>query len=312
MQTSTAKPLTIAMIGTGTMGSPIGLNMIAAGHRVVAYDQFAEATSDLAAAGAAIAGSVAEAAAGADAVVLSLPGPTEVQQAVAGAQGVLSASPLPAVVIDVSTNSPQMVASLRSACAQAGTAFVDAPVSGGVAKAREGTLAVLVGASDEEFEAAAPVLAAFGSGGESVVHVGPSGSGTIAKIVNNQLFLAGATIVQEAYALAAALGMDPADAHEVISISSAAPYSKLAPLLLSRRFDDVIFRLDIAAKDIALARSAATEAGLDLPVTAAAADLYRDAVDSGFGSEVFHATLKQLELKAGDLQVPPLKRRPRS
>ena len=61
VQTSTAKPLTIAMIGTGTMGSPIGLNMIAAGHRVVAYDRFAEATSDLAAAGSAIAGSVAEA-----------------------------------------------------------------------------------------------------------------------------------------------------------------------------------------------------------------------------------------------------------
>lgn len=293
------------------MGSPVGLNILAAGHAVTAFDQFASATDDLVEAGAHRAGSAAEAASGADAVVLSLPGPAEVEAAVTGPGGVLDAEQVPPLVIDISTNSPVVVAQLQSACASAGCTFIDAPVSGGVAKAREGTLAVLTGAEDDVFEAALPVLAAFGSGGDSVVHVGPTGAGTIAKIVNNQLFLAGATIVQEAYALAAALGMDPADTHEVISVSSAAPYAKLAPLLLGRRFDDVIFRLDIAAKDIALARDAGEQAGLRLPLTSAAADLYRDAVDSGFGQEVFHATLKQIELAADDLDVPPLKRRPR-
>ena len=122
-------------------------------------------------------------------------------------------------------------------------------------------------------------------------HVGPAGAGTVAKLVNNQLFLAAAVLVQEAYVLGAAAGLDPAALHRIIRASSGGPYAALAPLLLGRDFDDVIFRLDIATKDLTLAVEAAGVHGVDAPVSAAALDVYRDALDEGLGGQAFHATL---------------------
>lgn len=279
-------------------------NVLAAGHAVRVHDVVPGATATLVALGATDAASPAESAAGADVVLLSLPGPAEVLEAVVGRRGVLEADPLPRAVVDLSTNSPTTVAELAERCGDRGVTFVDAPVSGGVARAETGTLTVLVGASVERLDAIRPVLEAIG---DDVVLVGPVGAGTVAKLVNNQLFLAGAVAVQEAYVLGAKLGMAPSDLHRVIAASSAAPYAKLAPLLIGRAFDDVIFRLDIAAKDLALAVDCATEAGVDTPVTRAAAEVFAAAVDHGDARLVFHATLRELERRAA-VELPPLRR----
>jgi 3-hydroxyisobutyrate dehydrogenase-like beta-hydroxyacid dehydrogenase len=298
----------VGFIGTGTMGHPMAANVVAAGHHVRVHDVSPGATSRLVELGAVDAASPAAAASGADVVLLSLPGPVEVRAAILAVGGVLDADPLPRMVVDLSTNSPGTVAELAERCAGRGVTFVDAPVSGGVAKAETGTLAVLVGATPESLEATRPVLEAIG---RDVLHVGPCGAGTIAKIVNNQLFLAGAVAVQEAYVLGAALGMTPTDLHQVVAASSAAPYAKLAPLLLGRTFDDVIFRLDIAAKDLHLAVESADEAGVDVPLTRAAAEVYAAAADHGDAGLVFHATLRELERRAG-FELPPLRRPDRS
>lgn len=298
----------VGFVGTGTMGLPMAANVIAAGHVVSVHDATSGATDRLVALGATDVDSPASASAGADVVLLSLPGPAEVRAAVLGEAGVLDADPVPGVVVDLSTNSPATVAELADRCAERGVTFVDAPVSGGVARAETGTLAVLVGAAPETLEAIEPVLAAIG---RDILHVGPCGAGTVAKIVNNQLFLAGAVAVQEAYVLGAALGMEPSDLHRVIAASSAAPYAKLAPLLLGRAFDDVIFRLDIAAKDLDLAVASADEVGVDAPLTRAAADVYAAAADHGDARMVFHATLRELERRAG-VELPPLRRPDRS
>ena len=294
----------VGFVGTGTMGHPMAANVIAAGHGLAVHDVVPGATARLVDAGAVDTGSPAAAASGADVVLLSLPGPAEVRSAVTGPDGVLAAEPLPPIVVDLSTNSPGTVAELAERCAALGVTFVDAPVSGGVARAETGTLAVLVGADPETLEAIQPVLTAIG---REILHVGPCGAGTIAKIVNNQLFLAGAVAVQEAYVLGAALGMSPTDLHHVVAASSAAPYAKLAPLLLGRAFDDVIFRLDIAAKDLHLAVASADEAGVDVPLTRAAADVYAAAADHGDARLVFHATLRELERRAG-IELSPLRR----
>lgn len=294
----------VGFVGTGTMGRPMAANVIRSGHEVVVHDAVAGATAPLVELGARVAGSAATAAEGADAVLLSLPGPTEIRAAVLGDEGVLAAERPAPFVVDLSTNSPGVVAELTRACAERGTTFVDAPVSGGVARAETGTLAVLVGASPDVFEAIGPLLEAIG---RDVLHVGPSGAGTIAKLVNNQLFLAGAVAVQEAYVLGAKLGMDPTSLHRIVAASSAAPYAKLAPLLLGREFDDVIFRLDIAAKDLRLAVESAKEAGVDVPLTEAAAAVYDASADHGDSTLVFHATLRELERRAG-IELPPLRR----
>ncbi len=118
-------------------------------------------------------------------------------------------------------------------------------------------------------------------------------------------------LVQETYVLAAALGMSPTDLHRIVAASSAGPYAKLAPLLLSRDFDEVIFRLDIAAKDVGLAIETAAAAGVDVPLTRAAGEVYDAAISAGDGELVFHATLRELERRAG-IQLDPLRRPPRS
>ncbi len=297
----------LAFVGTGTMGDPMARRLLGAGHQVTVHDRSDVAVERLMSVGATSAPSAAAAAAGAEAVFLSLPGPDQVHDAVAGPDGVLAAEPPPALIVDLSTNSPEVVAELAAACSAVGVGFLDAPVSGGLAKAVDGTLTVMVGGSEASFAQAEPLLASLGT---TIVRVGESGAGTAAKLVNNQLFLAAGLLVQEAYVLGGALGLSPDALHAIIATSSAGPYAKLAPLVLGRRFNDVIFRLDIAAKDVRLAASAAATAGVSVPLTDAASEVYAAAVEHGDGELVFHATLRELERRAG-LELPPLSRPPR-
>jgi 3-hydroxyisobutyrate dehydrogenase-like beta-hydroxyacid dehydrogenase len=294
----------LGFVGTGTMGQPMAGHLVDAGHGLRVFDRVAEATSTLVDRGAESVAAASTAADGAECVFLSLPGPEHVEAAVIGPAGVLAAPNPPAMVVDLSTNSVEMVRALRTRCDDAGVAFVDAPVSGGLVRARAGTLSVMVGATAAEFERVRPLLDCFG---EHVFHVGDPGTGTIAKLVNNQVFLAAGAVVQEAFVLATAAGLDPAALLPVLKASSAGPYLALAPLLLGRAFDDVIFRLDIAAKDLDLAVASGSAVGADLPVTTAAAELYAAAVGAGFGAEVFHVTLRELERRAG-VEVPVLRR----
>src|SRR4051794_40546153 len=120
----------------------------------------------------------------------------------------------------------------------------------------------MAGGTDADLAAVEPLLQCFSA---QVFHVGPPGAGTVAKLVNNQLFLAASVLVQEAYVLGAAAGLDPSELHRIIRASSGGPYAALAPLLLGRDFEDVIFRLDIATKDLALAVEAADANGVSAP-----------------------------------------------
>jgi 3-hydroxyisobutyrate dehydrogenase-like beta-hydroxyacid dehydrogenase len=295
----------IGFVGVGTMGAPMARHLVAAGHGVRVFDRRADAMADVA--GATPTTSATAAAAGADCVFLSLPGPDDVETAVVGAEGVLAADPAPAFVVDLSTSSPQLARRLHERCAAVGIGFVDAPVSGGKVKADSGELSVMAGGDDDALAAVEPLLQAFSA---QVFHVGPAGAGTIAKLVNNQLFLAAGVLVQEAYVLGAAAGLEPAAVHRIVRASSGGPYAALAPLLLGRAFDDVIFRLDIATKDLALAVETAAEHGVEVPTTAAALDVYRAALDEGLGAKAFHATLEHVERTAG-ITLPVLTREPR-
>jgi 3-hydroxyisobutyrate dehydrogenase-like beta-hydroxyacid dehydrogenase len=296
----------VAFVGTGTMGAPMATRLLGAGFDVRVHDAAASATTSLVTDGATAWPSPARAAAGARLVMLSLPGPQEVEAVVVGPDGVLTAEPVPRYVVDLSTNAVSTVRALRARCAAAGVTFIDAPVSGGVEKARDGDLTIMVGAEPDELASVRDALDAIGS---EVIHVGPSGTGAIAKLVNNQLFLGASVLVQEAFVLAAALGLAPSDVDRILAASSARPYARLTPLLLGRRFDDVVFRLDIAAKDVRLALSSADGVRVDVPLTRAASSVYDTAVAAGDGQLAFTATLRELERRAG-IELPPL-RRPR-
>ena len=294
---------TVGFIGLGTMGTPMASQLLD-GEELVVFDLNPGAVNAMVARGATAATSLSDLATRVDVALLSLPGPSEVAATVSGPDGLLSVATPPSLIIDLTTNSVEVVKELHGVCAEAGVQFIDAPVSGGVAKAETGDLSVLVGGDDSAFGQAEPLLSKIGA---DVFHIGPISSGTIAKLVNNQIFLAGAALVQEAYVLAQKLGMEPTALDGVLSASSAATYNKMAPLLLGRRFEDVIFRLDIAAKDLAMVTEAAQSVEMDTPLTAAASELYQQSVEAGYGTEVFHATVKQLESQA-NITLPPLKR----
>ncbi len=271
----------LGFVGTGTMGAPIALHLVEAGHDVRVFDRFPAAMDPVLAAGAAAATSAADAAAGAACVFLSLPAPGDVEAAVSGPDGVLDATPRPHQIVDLSTNSPGMVARLHERCADAGVGFVDAPVSGGRAKAQTGELSVLVGACDDDFAAVRPLLECFGG---ELFHVGAPGAGTVAKLVNNQLFLAAGVLVQEAYVLGAAAGLEPSVLHRIIKASSAGPYAALAPLLLGRRFDDVHLppRHRHQGPDVG-GRGGAGATGWRCRPAPARSSVYRDALAAGHG-----------------------------
>jgi 3-hydroxyisobutyrate dehydrogenase len=287
----------IGFVGTGTMGAPMAHRILAAGHALVVHDIRREAGADLVAAGALWADSPAAVAAEADIVCTSLPGPAEVEAALTGARGILAGMRAGALHVDLSTVSFAAARRFAALAAGAGTRHLDAPVSGGVFKARSGTLTVMASGAPDAFEAARPVLDAIG---ERVFYLGAeAGAGTLAKLVNNAIFLCSGLLAQEGVALAAKAGLDAARLLEVLQASSAAVYTAMLPLTLGREFDDAFFTLDLATKDVALALESAGALDVPMPVTAAAHETYVRARALGLGSKVFFATLRAIEEAAG-------------
>lgn len=284
----------VGFVGVGTMGRPIAGHLVAAGHEVTVWDAAPGAVDALVAAGATAAASIGALASVVDVVFLSLPGPTQVDAVV----GELLAAGPPAgtVVVDLSTNSVEGARAQAARCAAAGVTFLDAPVSGGKLGAEQGTLAVIVGGDADAVERVRPLLDTFSA---NVFPVGSSGAGALAKLVNNQIFLCASVLVQEGFVLGAKAGMDATELLEILKASSAASVVGMAPMFLTRNFDNVSFKLSIAEKDVAVALESAAALGVDMPMTAAALDVYRAAIDAGLGDKVFTATLRPLEERAG-------------
>lgn len=298
---------TVGFIGLGTMGRPIAERLMRTGHSLVVTDISLVDAGWWEAEGARFKGSAAAVAETARTIFLSLPGPPEVEEVVTGRRGIMEAARPGDVVVDLSTNSHAMVTSLAARLAAVGVAFVDAPVSGGVAGAVKGTLAVMAGGDAAVIESLTPLMAAFSA---RVFHAGPAGMGTIAKLVNNQIFLTAGTAVQEGFVLAAKAGLDSTVLLEILKASSAGGYVGMAPLFFGRDFDRVMFRLGLAAKDLGLALETAADLGVAMPTSQGAAEVYRGAIARGLADKVFYATLRALELEAGVEVAPPAAKAP--
>ena len=294
----------IGFIGTGTIGGPIAGRLLGGEDTLHVFDTRADATGALEAAGAHRASSVAAIAETCTTVFLSLPGPPQIREVVAGDNGLLTHRGRIEAIVDLSTNAIALNRELAAAAEAIGIHYLDAPVSGGKVAAIDGTLAVMVGGDKATFEAIRPLIERFGN---NVFYLGAPGSGTLAKLVNNQIFLAASVLVQEGFVMGAKAGMDPADLIEVLKVSSAGALMRIAPLVLSRKFDLDVFALAIAAKDIAVAIESADALGVDIPMAKAAAGVYEKALERGLGGEDFYATVKVLEA-AADVVMPPLKK----
>jgi 2-hydroxymethylglutarate dehydrogenase len=225
-------------------------------------------------------------------IFLSLPTPAIINDVITGPSGILSAATAGTYIVDLSTNSLEMVRTLHSVCAEVGVTYIDAPISGGSAGAEKGTLSIMLGGSNEAVAVVSPFLKSFC---ENIFHVGQVGAGAIAKLVNNQIFLTGAVAVQEGLVLAKKAGIDESTLLKILNSSSAKVYAGLAPLFLNREFEKVVFRLDIASKDMDVALDSAKELGFEMPTTQAASQTYRRAISQGLGEKVFYATLSTID-----------------
>jgi 3-hydroxyisobutyrate dehydrogenase len=286
--------MNVGFIGTGTMGQPMLGNLIKKGFTVLAYDLVPTALAAAVKLGATAAGSTAEVARRSDLVVTMLPSSAHVEAVYLGPGGVLESVTSGRLCVDMSTIDPAVSRRVAAALAQRQARFLDAPVSGGVPGATDGTLAIMVGGDARDLEEARPALAAMGA---NIIHVGTIGSGEVAKLCNNLIAGVAAVAVSEAFRIAEGFGVDPKVLTDVISKSSgntwvmqqAHPVPGLVARAASSRDYAPGFMTDLMAKDLGLAVNAARELRVPAVVAAAAQQVLRLASSHGLGRKDFTA-----------------------
>jgi 3-hydroxyisobutyrate dehydrogenase len=259
--------LIYGFIGCGRMGKPMAQRLLNAGRKVVVCDPDAKAVADLAAAGAQAAATAADVARKAHTVYLSLPTPGVVQSVVLGEQGLIAGSELRKLV-DFSTIGPRTAAEIGARLAGRGVDYLDAPVSGGTAGARDGKLAIMVAGRRAAFDEAKADLELFGK----LFYVGEQpGQAQIMKLANNLLNVAAVALTSEAMVMGAKAGLDATQMLEIINASTgrnSATQDKFPRAVLPGTFD-YGFSTGLSYKDVGLCVDEAEAMGVPMVVGAA-------------------------------------------
>jgi 3-hydroxyisobutyrate dehydrogenase-like beta-hydroxyacid dehydrogenase len=252
----------IGFVGTGRMGAPMGERLIEAGHRLVVYDTQTEATAPLVARGAVRAGSVAQVAAEAETVFVSLPKPEIVREVVIGAAGLIGGGRV-RTVIDLSTTGPSTAQAVAQALSDKGIAWIDCPVSGGVTGAKAGTLACIVSGPADAVERTRGLIGVFGK----AFHVGEKpGLAQSAKLANNLLAASALVVSSEAMAMAVKSGVDAGVMIDIINAGSgrnSATQDKFPRAILPGTFD-FGFATGLSYKDVRLCIEEAEAMGIPM------------------------------------------------
>jgi 2-hydroxy-3-oxopropionate reductase len=283
----------VGFVGLGVMGRPMAENLLAAGHELTVASRSPEPVAALAAAGASVAASPAEAARGTEAVILMLPDGAAVAAVSEGEDGVLAAAAPGTLMIDMSTIAPAEARRLADAGAERGLAVLDAPVSGGDVGARAGTLSIMVGGEEADFERALPLFEALGS---TVTHVGGAGAGQVVKARNQVVVALTIEALAEALTLGEAAGVEAATILDVLGAGLAA--NKVMEVrrenLLRGEFPPG-FRIELHRKDLGIALDAAAELGVELPATPVVTALMDRLREAGRGGEDHTALLAAVQ-----------------
>lgn len=290
----------IAFIGLGNMGAPMAGNLVRAGLPVTVYDLVPEAVATLAETGADTAESALAATREAQVVISMLPAGRHVLDLYTGADGLLARLAPDTLVIDASTIAPKEARSVADAAREAGVAFVDAPVSGGVGGARAGTLTFICGGEANAVARARPVLESMG---KAVFHAGPAGAGQVAKMCNNMLLGVLMIGTSEALNLAEANGLDPSTVSEIMKSSSGNnwtlqvynPAPGVMPEAPASNGYQGGFMVDLMVKDLTLAQSMAGATGTSTPLGGLARALFLANAAHGNGQRDFSSILPFLK-----------------
>jgi 2-hydroxy-3-oxopropionate reductase len=275
----------IGFIGLGVMGAPMAGNLVKAGQDVVVNSRTRKDVD-----GATWADSPRAVAEQADIVVTMLPDSPQVEEVV---QELLAGARAGSLIVDMSTISPVVTRALAQQAEAKGVGYVDAPVSGGDVGAREATLSIMAGGSEEDFARAKPIFEALG---KTIVHVGPVGAGQVVKACNQVVVALTIEAVSEALVLGSKAGVDPATIIEVLSGGLAG--NKVMTVrgrnFLEHDFDPG-FRIDLHHKDLGIALSTGRELGVPLPATAAVNEMLGALRAKGLGDRDHSALLTFVE-----------------
>ncbi|MCG0278399.1 MAG: 2-hydroxy-3-oxopropionate reductase [Thermanaeromonas sp.] len=291
----------IGFIGLGIMGKPMSKNLIKAGYKLVVYNRSKEAMDEVVAAGAEPANSPREVAERCDKFITMLPNSPHVKEVVLGPNGIIEGARPGSILIDMSSIDPRVTKEIASKLAEKGVRMIDAPVSGSEPKAIEGTLAIMVGGKQEDFEECYDILKAMGS---SVVRVGDIGAGNVTKLANQIIVALNIAAMSEALVLATKAGVDPELVYQAIrgGLAGSAVLDMKAPMVMARNFKPG-FRINLHIKDLANALSAAHEMGVPVPLTSLVMEILQALKVDGLGDADhsaivrFYEKLAQVEVK---------------
>lgn len=288
---------TIGVVGLGRMGGGMARHLVDDGWTVFGYDLDGDALAAAADYGVAPAESSADLAGRVDVVITSLPTPDSVEAAYLGDDGIAAGAGEGLVALEMSTIAPHTTESIVAAAP--GLSFLDAPVSGGPERAREGTLTVMVGGDRPVFEDDR-VQAALDAVGANVYHLGDVGAGHTTKLLNNQIGAGVRMAFLEAAAVAAVRDVDWEAFMQVVRHSSGSSYQfrKKMPRILNRDFEPG-FELETSRKDIRLALEMADSEDVPTFVTSVVYELYKRAMAEGLGDEDTAALVKLFEDTTG-------------
>ena len=275
---------TVGVVGPGAMGLGIVASLVRAGVRVVARDIRPEANDRAKAAGATIAATPAEVARSASVVIVVVVDAAQVDEVLFGDDGVVAAGVDGRIVMIASTLDPDYVRALPARCARAGVAILDTPISGGPAKAHDGTMTIMVAGPSEARDRVAPILEAIAARRFAVSD--RAGDAAATKIVNNLLAGANLAAAGEALALAEALGLDVRATADVIAASSGASwiFADRVPRALAGDYAPRA-AARILAKDVGIACDVARRAKAHDAFARAAKHAFDDTVAAGYGED---------------------------
>jgi 3-hydroxyisobutyrate dehydrogenase len=282
----------IAFLGLGVMGSGMTARLLAAGFPVTVWNRNPRRAEPLRRLGATVASTPREAASGAD-VVLAMVADDDASRSVwTGSDGAIEGLQEDSVAIECSTLSPEWVVDLATLVVDRGAAFLDAPVTGSKPQAASGEVMFLVGGDAEVLDSVRDVLRPMS---RDAVHMGPSGSGSKMKLVNNFQSAVQAVALGEALAFSDRCGLDPVAAlHVLVNGAPGSPLVKTVGARMMARDYDVNFFLRLMRKDVHYASEEARRHGLELRTAAAALEAFDRAVEAGWGEADFSAVAEAI------------------
>ncbi|MEN4920937.1 NAD(P)-dependent oxidoreductase [Achromobacter spanius] len=288
----------VAVVGLGQMGGRIAKRLLACGRIVGVHDADMQRMQALVDEGAVAYNALPSLAADHDVVLTVLPNAAVVRAVALGRDGLAAGLRPGSLVVDMTTSIPEVTREIEAALAKLGVHMMDAPVSGGVAKAEQGALTIMVGATERDLHRSTPILRDLAS---AIVHVGDVGAGHVAKALNNLITATTLAITSEALAVGVKMGVDAQRLLDVINAGSgrsAASETKFPQQVLSRRFAPG-FSVDLMAKDVGVALDMSIQSGAPARVTHAVRTLWDLVAASGRGNMDHSAVALFIEEEVG-------------